>query len=153
MRDYHTLFKNLFPEYRATIVVFIEGIFHMANSETAARIKIEGTDLIPWRAVLSPDFERHLAANPLAAMERCVVYDGGSRGFYPSHHYEDVLEYTMLTADVLSNGASLYELLLERWEGAEYLTDEQKSELKRPGAGQQWVEERKRKIAELLLNH
>jgi hypothetical protein len=151
LNDYHELFRKIFPGYGTTTLVFIEGMFHMANSDTVARNTIDGTDLLPWRADLSPEFEQRLREVPQAGMERCVVYDGGSRGFYPSHHYADLLEYAGQVEESLAAGASLFDLMVERWEGAEKLPASEIAALKRPEAGAQWVEERKRRISSLLL--
>lgn len=148
--QYHKLFKEIFPSYEETAVFFIEGIFHTANSETPAKIKIAGTDLLPYKAILAPEFEQELYKNPIKAVERCIVYDGGSRGFHPSHHLEDVLEYTLQIQEELSKGATMYDLILDRWQNAGSLSEEIKTKLKEPSLGKSWIKERKEKINSLI---
>jgi len=136
-------FKNAF-------LIYIEGLFHMAKSETPARIKITGTDLLPWQATLAPEFEKALTDKPINAIERCIVYDGGSRGFYPSHHFKDVLEYTNQIKEELNKGATLFDLILDRWENASSLPEETKEKLTSKEFAEQWLTQRTEKINTLL---
>jgi len=137
--------------FQSITVVYIEGRFHMANPETKARIKIDGTDLLPWQVTLAPEFEQALQEEPIKALERCIVYDGGSRGFHPSHHFKDVLEYTEQVEQEINKGATAYDLIIERWENAENLPEEIKQKLKDQSLAQDWVKTRIKKINSLLL--
>lgn len=137
--------------FKSITIIYIEGRFHMANPETKARIKIDGTDLMPLRAALAPEFEQALQENPIKALERCIVYDGGSRGFYPSHHFRDVLEYIEQVEQEMKKGATAYDLILERWENAENLSEEVKQKLKESKTAEDWIKNRKEKLNSLLL--
>jgi hypoxanthine-guanine phosphoribosyltransferase len=148
---YHKLFKKSSKNFTGTSIVFIEGIFHTPNPETKARIKLEGTDLIPLNVTLAPEFEQELNNEPLKALERCVVYDGGSRGFFPTHHYRDLLEYAEQVEAELKKGATLYDLILDRWENAEKLPSNIKLKLKNPEEGIKWVKQRKQMASDLIV--
>ena len=109
---YDKLFKDAFPEYSGTHVVYLEGKFKLASSSDNLRIKIDDTDLLRHPAVLAPEFELSQYESVAYPLERCVVYDGGSRSFNAAKHLAEVKEYWEKLGD---SGMTLEEALKERW--------------------------------------
>ena len=81
LREYSRRLKEIFPGYERTVAVYLEGKFHLADSKTAVRIKLQGTDLMRHPAILAPEFELAQYERLSSALERCVVYDAGTRAF------------------------------------------------------------------------
>lgn len=81
------------PEYEGTTVVYFEGRFPVATPETPLSIKITGTDLLRQGLCLAPEFVESQYDSPMFPVERCTIYDAGSRAFEPNLYLEDVLEY------------------------------------------------------------
>lgn len=104
-----------FPGYRSTIVVYLEAKFKLVDSKTALRIGIPGTDLVRFDALLAPEFERSQYRNPAYPLERCGIYDAGSRAFDIPTYLRDVLEYWEQVLALAKGGFTLGEALRERW--------------------------------------
>ena len=120
LRKYDALLKETFPGYRKTILIYLEGKFHLADSKTEARLKIQGTDLMRHPALLSPEFELSQFGKLSPTLERCVIYDGGSRAFNIPGYFEDVRDYWEKLLEQGKRGWTLQEALEERWPAAEY---------------------------------
>lgn len=95
-------------------MIFFEGNFAVAEEETPLQIKITGTDLIRRDSVLAPEFLESQYENPSYPLERCTIYDAGSRAFWLPEYMEDVKEYWQHTANLATDGLSFSELLNER---------------------------------------
>lgn len=143
LKDYENKFEKAF-------LIYIEGIFHMATKETPARIKIPCTDLMPLNALLAPELEQELLTHPIKALERCIVYDGGSRGFHPEHHLKDVLEYIQQLQQETKKGATLYDLILDRWQDLPKSSESETKMLKDPDFTEIYLKQRAEKLNTLL---
>jgi len=107
--------KKMFPNYQGASVVYFEGRFAVAAPETPISIKYTGTDLLRRDSLLAPDFIQSQYENPLYPLERCTIYDAGSRAFYLPEYLEDVLDYWKQTLELAKNGMSFKQLLSERF--------------------------------------
>lgn len=81
------------PDYEGSTIVYLEGRFPVACRETSLKIKVTGTDLLRHGEALAPEFLESQYENPMFPVERCTIYDAGSRAFEPKCYLEDVLEY------------------------------------------------------------
>lgn len=103
---------------RAT-VVFLEGIFPVATAETPLRVKIDGTDLLRQGEHLAPEFIESQYERPSFPLERCTIYDAGSRSFEIPEYLRDVKEYWKHVAELASHGVTFGELVAERAPGVD----------------------------------
>lgn len=95
-------------------VVFFEGIFAVANDASPLRIKIDGTDLLRRDSVLAPEFIESQYSDASYPLERCTIYDAGSRAFDQSEYMGDVRDYWEQVRQLAEAGASFEQLLAER---------------------------------------
>ncbi len=102
------------PEFSHATVVYLEGIFDVASGDSPLRIKIDGTDLLRSPSVLAPEFIESQYESPTYPLERCTIYDAGSRAFDIQEYGEDLLEYWQETLSLAQAGTTFDELLLER---------------------------------------
>jgi len=104
-----------FSSYRGSIVVYFEGIFSIANKESPLAIKIEGTDLLRRASTLAPEFIESQYEKPSYPLERCAIYDAGSRAFELREYLNDLQEYWEATQKLnLTNKMDFASLLKER---------------------------------------
>lgn len=104
---WHQRFKERFPGYERTIVIYLEGRFGLATEKTPYRNKIPYTDLIKsykQGALLSPEFEHAQFDRVIVGLEACAIYDGGKKGFEPANHIRDVLEFWEKQREFASSG-------------------------------------------------
>jgi hypothetical protein len=120
LREYSRRLKEIFPGYERTVAVYLEGKFHLADSKTEARIKIQGTDLMRFPAILAPEFELSQYESLSNALERCVIYDAGTRTFETDDYLRKLEAYWMEVSREAERGWTLEEALKERWPAAEY---------------------------------
>jgi uracil phosphoribosyltransferase len=113
-------FRELSPSYENTYLFYIEGRFGLARADSPLRIKVEDTDLLRHPALLAPEFELSQYEALAHPLERCVVYDGGSRSFDIEEYFEDVASYWRELLRLAEGGATLLDLLCERWPEREY---------------------------------
>lgn len=85
--------KRHFPDFKGTTIVYLEGRFPVAAPETELSIKLTGTDLLRHGQALAPEFLESQYENSAYPLERCTIYDAGSRAFDPDHYLRDVLDY------------------------------------------------------------
>ncbi|BDC99891.1 hypothetical protein [Persicobacter psychrovividus] len=105
--------KATFPEYEKTVVCYIEGRFAIATPETPLSIKLTGTDLLRRDSLLAPEFLASQMENPAFPLERCTIYDAGSRAFNVPEYVEDVMDYWQQVV-ALAKETSYQALLTER---------------------------------------
>lgn len=124
---YDELFRKHFPDYEGMSIVYFEGKFRLVDSfpNDTFRIAIHGTDLVRRDCLLAPEFELSQYESPAYPLERCTIYDAGSRAFDIPGYIEDVLEYWEEVAKLASQGLTLTDALIERWPEAEYVSHEQ----------------------------
>lgn len=95
-------------------VVYFEGIFGVAGPQTPLTIKIDGTDLLRRDGVMSPEFIESQYESPCFPLERCTIYDAGSRAFHVPEYLSDVLDYWRQVKAQAEGGISFAQLLTER---------------------------------------
>jgi len=134
LEKYHREFSELFPGYEETHVVYLEGKFRLVTPETRVVIGIPGTDLIRVDSLLAPEFESSQFDSVSAPLERCTIYDAGSRAFDVGEYLDDVTRYWEQVRRLARRGYTLYEALKERWPEREYTSRERFDEVK----NQQW---------------
>jgi hypothetical protein len=118
-------FRAAFPDFAGSHAVYLEGKFRLVDSRTGLRIGIPGTDLVRRDALLAPELEASHHDRPSNALERCAIYDAGSRAFDIPTHVADVLEYWRQVAELAAAGWTLRDALAERWPTPEYAGREQ----------------------------
>ncbi|MBN2799735.1 MAG: hypothetical protein JXX28_11365 [Deltaproteobacteria bacterium] len=120
LSEMDALFRQDFPDYQETHLVYLEGRFGLAEQDTPLTIAIPGTDLLRTGALLSPELERSQYDSLTAPLERCAIYDAGSRAFDVAEYVEDVVGYWEQVRRLSRRGRSLQEALRERWPEADY---------------------------------
>jgi hypothetical protein len=93
---WHRVFKDSFPEYQKSILVYLEGRFALATRDTPLHNFLHDTDLLKsykLGALLSPEFEHSQFDRVIIGLEGCAIYDGGKKGFEPVNHVRDILEF------------------------------------------------------------
>lgn len=107
--------KERFSAYERASVIYFEGAFAVASSDTDMQIKIPGTDLLRRDSLLAPEFVESQYQSPAFPLERCTIYDAGSRAFWVPEYLEDVHEYWQQTLRLGEEGLTFGELLNERF--------------------------------------
>lgn len=85
--------RRLFPGYRETYVIYLEGRFTVPDINTSLTIRLTGTDLLRYKALMAPEFVESQYENPAYPIERCIIYDAGSRAFWIPEYVDDVIGY------------------------------------------------------------
>ncbi|OIO27467.1 MAG: hypothetical protein COS94_05745 [Candidatus Hydrogenedentes bacterium CG07_land_8_20_14_0_80_42_17] len=96
LSKWDSIFRNKFPEYDRTILIYLEGRFALANKNTPLHNSSPDTDLLKnykFGALLAPEFEHSQFEKMPTALEGCVIYDGGKKGFEPINHIRDILNF------------------------------------------------------------
>ena len=108
-------YRAAFPAFEGVSVVYLEGKFRLVDDQTELRIGIPGTDLIRRDCLLAPEFALSQYDDIGHPLERCTIYDAGSRAFDIPTHMADVREYWHKVEGLASAGMTLAEALDERW--------------------------------------
>lgn len=106
--------RKLFPNFGRTILIYIEGRFTCPDASTPLTIKLTGTDLVKFGALMAPELVESQYENPLYPLERCIIYDAGSRAFWTGEYLEDVLGYWRANLELAKNGMTYERLVGER---------------------------------------
>lgn len=114
LNEIDTLCRQRFGQYRGALLVYIEGRFTVPNPNTNVSIKITGTDLLRRDAEMTPEFLASQYEHPTYPLERCTIYDAGSRAFWIPDYLEDVGDYWEQTLHLAEKGMTFQELLQER---------------------------------------
>ena len=101
-------------EFDDSRVVYLEGVFQTATVDTAMSIKIEGTDLLRTGGTLAPEFLESQYESPSFPVERCTIYDAGSRAFDLTEYFADVRGYWQANLALAAGGMTYARLLRER---------------------------------------
>jgi hypothetical protein len=96
------------------VVVYFEGVFGVAGPHTPIRIKIDGTDLLRRDGAIAPEFLRSQLDDPAFPLERCTIYDAGSRAFHIPEYLEDVIDYWSKVKALADEGVPYGQLVRER---------------------------------------
>ncbi len=110
-----SLCRQRFENYRGATVVYFEGRFAVAAPETQLSIKYTGTDLLRTRSLLAPEFIDSQYQDPAYPIERCTIYDAGSRAYWIPEYVEDVADYWEKTLELAKGGMHYTALLNERF--------------------------------------
>lgn len=108
------LCRKHFPEYEGTHVCYIEGRFFVPTTDTPLSIKLTGTDLVRSSSLMAPEFIKSNYESPSYPLERCTIYDAGSRAFQVKEYIDDVIDYWSKVLE-LSEKMSFEEMLAERF--------------------------------------
>lgn len=106
--------RRIFPKFSRTILIYIEGRFTCPTLETPLTIRLTGTDLVKWGSLMAPEFVESQYADPAYPIERCIIYDAGSRAFWTREYLEDVAGYWKQNLQLAEQGMSFQTLLAER---------------------------------------
>lgn len=115
--------QEKFPGFQGCQVVFLEGIFGVAESHSPLSIALQGTDLLRDPAILTPEFEASQAESLAYPLERCTIYDAGSRAYDTHEYLEDVHDYWSQVLALAERGMTLTAYLRERYPQASHLED------------------------------
>ena len=115
LADFDPLAREAFDEYEGTTAVYLEGKFKLVDSRTELRIGLPGTDLVRHDCLLAPEFALSQYDDVAFALERCAIYDAGSRAFDIPTYVADVKEYWEQVERLAEGGFTLAEALAERW--------------------------------------
>lgn len=107
--------KAKFPSYNKTILIYLEGCFTCPDLNTPLTIRLTGTDLVKYNSIMAPEFIKSQYESPLYPIERCIIYDAGSRAFWCKEYLEDVLQYWKENLALSERGITFKALLKERF--------------------------------------
>ncbi len=109
--------RKVFPEYSNTFVIYLEGRFSVPDTSTPLSIRLTGTDLLRYHALMAPEFIESQYESPTYPLERCTIYDAGSRAFWLPEYAADVCDYWKQTLALAEAGMTFRALLDERFPG------------------------------------
>ncbi len=115
IEEIHQLCKAKFSGYQGASVVYFEGRFTVANETTPVSVKLTGTDLLRKSSLLAHEFVKSQYESPSFPLERCAIYDAGSRAFWLPEYFEDIKDYWEKTTSLAEKGMSFGDLLAERF--------------------------------------
>lgn len=95
-------------------IIYFEGIFDVASDETKMTIKLPGTDLLFTSPFLAPEFLEFQDTNPSYPLERCAIYDAGSRAFDVRHYLDDIKHYWSQVLSLAKQGVAYKDYYKER---------------------------------------
>lgn len=124
LAEHDERFRKAFPSWRGAAVVYLEGRFTLVAEDSELRIALPGTDLIRRGALLAPEFEASQTESLAYALERCVIYDAGSRAFDVPAYLGEVSEYWAALAALAREGWTLWDALAERGAAGHPLLDD-----------------------------
>ncbi len=107
--------SKLFPNFIGSTVIYLEGCFSVADTESPVTVKFTGTDLLRRESIVVPEFVKSQFENPTFPIERCTIYDAGSRAFWLPEYFEDIKDYWEQTLHLAKDGMTYEELLAERY--------------------------------------
>jgi len=133
LEEFDTKLRQLNPSYQETIIIYFEGKFKLVDSKTSFKIQLPGTDLVRTPALVAPEFALSQYEHVSHPLERCTIYDAGSRSFDIPEYLEDVKGYWEKVGKLAEQGFTLYDALRERWpeqgwESYEHFAEHKKKE-------------------------
>ncbi|MBU4484457.1 phosphoribosyltransferase [bacterium] len=121
---YKKILQEKFDDFKECYAVYLEGKFKLIDSKTNLKIGIQGTDLVRFDCPVTPEFELSQYEKISHALERCTIYDAGSRAFDVPEYTDDVRKYWGQVKLLAKKGLTLYDALKERWHENEYSSKE-----------------------------
>lgn len=115
LQEYYDIWRKRFPDFEGVDVFYIEGKFHLADSKTPTTIKLQGTDLLRRDSILMPEFIKSQEESIVYPLERCTIYDAGSRAYDIEEYAADVLEYWEQVLQLAKDGMTAEKYLIERF--------------------------------------
>jgi len=115
LEEYYEIWKKEFPDFEGVDVFYMEGKFHLADSKTPVTIKLPGTDLLRRDSVVMPECLASQDDDIAYALERCTIYDAGSRAYDIEEYSSDVSEYWEEVLALAKNGMTTEAYLAERF--------------------------------------
>ena len=115
LQDVDAECRRLFPAYRRTILIYLEGCFEVPETESPLTIRLTGTDLIRRGSVMAPEFIESQYEDPAFPIERCTIYDAGSRAFWVREFADDVCDYWKQVLELAERGTDYTTYLTERF--------------------------------------
>lgn len=107
--------RTTFPNFKRTVVIYLEGRFIVPDKNTPLTIRLPGTDLVRWGSLMAPEFIESQYEKASYPIERCTIYDAGSRAFWINEYAEDVLEYWTQVLKLSETGMTFKDLVEERF--------------------------------------
>ena len=86
-----------------------------AGSDAGHHRAAERTDLLRLGAIMAPDFIESQYDDPAFPIERCAIYDAGSRAFWVCEYAEDVRNYWKQVLDLAEQGMDYDTYLHQRF--------------------------------------
>lgn len=118
------LCRSIWSDYISTNVVFIEGIFDVAGKDSDLSIALHGTDFLRTPMdLLTPEFIDSQQEEMSYPLERCTIYDAGSRAYDIKEYLDDICEYWGEVKKLAENGMTLSNYLMERYPADPRLND------------------------------
>lgn len=115
LQEYEKIWSKTFADFEGIDIFYVEGKFHLADSKTPVRIKWQGTDLLRRDSILMPEFARSQDESVAYALERCTIYDAGSRAYDVEEYTADVRGYWEQVLSLAKQGVTTEEYLQERF--------------------------------------
>ncbi|PIW37428.1 MAG: hypothetical protein COW24_00200 [Candidatus Kerfeldbacteria bacterium CG15_BIG_FIL_POST_REV_8_21_14_020_45_12] len=108
--------KKSFEDFIGSSVIYIEGRFSVAEeNDQRLKIAIGGTDLLRRDSLLAPEFIDSQSEGQPFALERCTIYDAGSRAFQITEYLADVHDYWTQVKALAQTGTTYATYLEERF--------------------------------------
>lgn len=107
--------KKEFDTFEGINLFYFEGRFVVPDKKSPLSVRITGTDLVRLNALMAPEFLISQYELPYYPLERCIIYDAGSRAFHVEEYVEDVVDYWKRTKELAMTGMDYVSLLHQRF--------------------------------------
>lgn len=97
--------KEMFPAFTGSAVIYLEGCFPLRSS-IQKYLSNYTEQYLRTKSILAPEFVDSQFENPAFPIERCTIYDAGSRAFWIPEYLEDVIDYWEKTLELATNGTT-----------------------------------------------
>ncbi|MEK6868084.1 MAG: hypothetical protein AABX98_04640 [Nanoarchaeota archaeon] len=113
--EYDKKLRQKFPEYQGTTIIYFEGKFKLAHNEMDIKLIDPGTDFLRKECMLTPEFALSQYEQMYYPLERCTIYDAGSRAFDILLYKAELQEYWAKMLQEANNGYTLFAALQDRF--------------------------------------
>lgn len=123
LADLHdTLKKAWGPRFTGITLVYLEALFTLYCGHPAlARTHLRNTDFFRKDAPRSLQLETDSLTHPVTLLERCAIYDGGSRSFEPRTYLANLRRYWERLSEEARTGIGVRDLLDLKTDALKYL--------------------------------
>jgi uracil phosphoribosyltransferase len=115
LSEIDSICRERFPGYQGATVLYFEGRFCVAGPENRQSIMVSDTDLLRTQSLLTPEFVDSQYDAPTYPIERCTIYDAGSRAYWLPEYYQDLHDYWDQTSALAVAGMTFKQLLAARF--------------------------------------